>query len=283
MRRWVSTAAAAALLAASAHAAPSRVVTLGGDVTEIAFALGAQARVVCDDQTSLYPDAAHKLPQVGYLRTLAAEGVLSCKPDLIIASAEAGPPAAVAQLAASGIRFVQVPSAHGAEAVADKIGTIADALGIRARGEALKARYRAALAAALRKLAAYRDHPRAVFLMAQGPSGAMAAGRDTAADAMLTLAGARNVAAGFSGYKALTPEAAIALSPDVIVVADHAVTMMGGMEAFRTRPEIAMTPAGKSGRIVTMDALLLLGFGPRTPQALTLLAQALRAPAKATH
>jgi iron complex transport system substrate-binding protein len=92
---------------------------------------------------------------------------------------------------------------------------------------------------------------------------------------MLTLAGAENAAGQFDGYKPMTPEAALVLAPDVIIVADHAVKMLGGIEAFRARPEIAMTPAGKSGRIVAMDALLLLGFGPRTPDALTALATAL--------
>ena len=273
MMRTLVLAAVATLLAVPAEA--QRVVTLGGDVTEIAYALGAGDSIVCDDQTSLYPVAATKLPQVGYLRTLAAEGVLSCKPDLIVMSDDAGPPAAVAQLDASGVRVVHVPNAHSAEAVADKIGAVADALGVHDKGEALKARYRAALADARRKLDAYRDHPRAIFLMAQGPGGAMAAGRGSAADAMLTAAGAVNAAGGFDGYKAMTPEAAVALAPDVIVIADHAVKMLGGMEAFRARPEIALTPAGRSGRIFAMDALLLLGFGPRTPEALIALAKAL--------
>ncbi|MEI9991974.1 MAG: ABC transporter substrate-binding protein [Rhizomicrobium sp.] len=283
MKRAIGLAAALWLVAAPSSAAPAgRIVTLGGDVTEIVFALGQQGRIVCDDQTSLYPAAATKLPQVGYLRTLAAEGVLSCKPDLILASEDAGPPAAMTQLGTTGIPIVHVPNAHSADAVPAKIAIIAEALGVADRGKALQDRYRTALAGVKVRLAAFRDHPRAVFLMAQGPGGAMAAGRDTAADVMLTLAGAQNVASGFSGYKPLTPEAAIDLKPDVIIVADHAVRMLGGIESLRARPEIAMTPAGQSGRIVAMDALLLLGFGPRTPDALAALAAALHAPAIAT-
>ncbi len=280
MRRAIGFGAALWLAATPSLAAPAaRIVTLGGDVTEIVFALGQQSRIVCDDQTSLYPEAASRLPQVGYLRTLAAEGVLSCKPDLILASEDAGPPAAMTQLGATGIPIVHVPNAHSAEGVTAKIATVADALGVPDRGKALQDKYRAALADAKARLAAFHDRPRAVFLMAQGPGGAMAAGRDTAADAMLTLAGAENVAAGFSGYKPLTPESAIALKPDVIIVADHAARLLGGIAALRARPEIAMTPAGKSGRVVAMDALLLLGFGPRTPDALAALAVALHAPA----
>ncbi len=267
----------AASLAGLAHGAPAqRVVTLGGDVTEIVYALGAGGRVVCDDQSSLYPAAATKLPRVGYVRTLAAEGVLSCKPDLILVSEDAGPPAAVTQLAASGARMARITNAHSPDAVPVKIGVIAEALGVPDRGDRLRADYHTRLAAARARVSALKGHPRALFLMAQGPGGAMAAGRGSAADAMLTLAGARNVAGGFDGYKPLTPEAAIALAPEVIIVADQAERMLGGRKALLARPEIAMTPAGKSGRVVAMDALLLLGFGPRTPDALLALAAALR-------
>ncbi len=53
------------ILSAATAAAPQRVVTLGGDVTEIVFALGQGGDIACDDQTSLYPSAATRLPQVG--------------------------------------------------------------------------------------------------------------------------------------------------------------------------------------------------------------------------
>ncbi len=266
-------------LSIAASAAPSasarRIVSLGGDVTEIVYALGQEGRLVCDDQTSLYPPAARQLPQVGYLRTLSAEGVLACRPDLILASEDAGPAAAMAQLAESGVPLVHVSNAHSPEGVLAKIAQVARPLGVSTRGEALEAQFRAALAAAQARVRLLPGQPRALFLMSQGPGGALAAGRNTAADAMLRLAGARNVAEGFSGYKPLTPEAALALQPDVIVVADYALKMLGGSAALRARPEIASTPAGRTGRIVPMDALLLLGFGPRTPEAIQELAAAL--------
>ncbi len=47
------------------------------------------------------------------------------------------------------------------------------------------------------------------------------AGRDTAADAVLRLAGAHNVLAGERGYKALSAEGAVSLKPEVIVTTTH--------------------------------------------------------------
>ena len=82
------SAVAAAWLAGLcvAQAAPERVVTLGGSVTEIVYGLGQGARLVGDDQSSLYPPEARRLPSVGYYRAVPVEGVLSLKPDLVLAS-----------------------------------------------------------------------------------------------------------------------------------------------------------------------------------------------------
>lgn len=275
MLKKILLAAALAAGTTAQAAPPGRVVSLGGDVTEIVYALGEGNRLVCADQTSTYPAAAAKLPQVGYLRTLSAEGVMSCKPDMILAAEAAGPDAAMKQLAASGVRIVTVTGDDTVEAVRRKIVAVAEALGTAEPGKKLLARFDAAMKATDAKLAGYKDRPRAIFLMAHGPGGAMAAGSGTAANAMLTLAKAENVARAFHGYKPLTPEAAIALKPDVIVIDAMSLKSLGGMAAFKARPEIAMTPAAKSGRIVSVDTMFVLGFGPRTPEAIATLAKAL--------
>jgi iron complex transport system substrate-binding protein len=260
---------------AAAQGAATRVVSLGGDVTETVFALGEGKRLVCADQTSVFPAAAAKLPQVGYLRTLSAEGVMSCRPDLILASEAAGPAAALKQLAASGVRIARITGAETPDAARKKIASVADALGIADHGRAMLEHFDAAMTATEAALKAYTDRPRAIFLMAHGPGGALAAGQGTAAHAMLALAHAENAAAGLSGYKPLTPEASLALHPDVIVIDAMSLKSLGGIEAFKARPEIQNTPAAKTGRIVAVDTMFTLGFGPRTPEAITALAKAI--------
>lgn len=264
-----------ALIAGAAAAEPARIVSLGGDVTEIVYALGEEGRLVGVDQTSMHPLAARALPQIGYVRMLSAEGTLSLTPDLAIAAHAAGPPAVLEQLRDAGVVLVQIPDAQSIDGVYAKIDAVAKALGAETNALALKSSIAARMTRIEAALARVTDRPKAVFLMAQGPGGAMAAGAGSAADAMLRLAGAENVAGAFEGYKPLTAESAVALAPDVIVIADHAAAMMGGVDALRSRPEIALTPAGQNGRIVAMDALLLLGFGPRTPEAIVTLAKAL--------
>lgn len=88
MMRWLLLLIAFPLLS---HAAVERLVTLGGDVTEIVYALHAEESLVARDSTSSWPPAAQKLPDVGYLRQLNAEGILALRPQLVLASAQAQP------------------------------------------------------------------------------------------------------------------------------------------------------------------------------------------------
>ena len=276
MRSLLVAAFAAALsLVGAAAAQAERVVSIGGDVTEIVYALGEGKRLVGVDQTSMYPAETKALPQVGYLRNLAAEGILSLKPELIIAGAHAGPPAVLEQLRDAKIKIVLVPAEESVAGVYAKIDAVAAALGVPQKAATLKASIQKRMAAVEAALKPVDSKAKAMFLLAQGPGGAIAAGKGTAADSMIKLAHATNVAAGFDGYKPLTPESAVALAPDVIIVAEHAVAMLGGLDKVTQSPEIAITPAGKNNRIVVMDALLLLGFGPRTPDAIATLARAI--------
>ena len=88
---------------------PPRIVTLGGTITEIVFALGAGERVVGVDASSSFPEAVNQLPKVAYHRRLSAEGVLSLRPTLIIATTEAGPPEAIQQLRSAGVTVLVLP------------------------------------------------------------------------------------------------------------------------------------------------------------------------------
>ncbi|MEM9140943.1 MAG: ABC transporter substrate-binding protein, partial [Pseudomonadota bacterium] len=98
-----------------------RIVIAGGDLAEIAFALGAGDRVIAVDSTATYPAEASEKEQIGYVRRLSAEGVLSLTPDLLIAAHDAGPPLALDQIMAAGVPVLTGPALEGADAVAAKI------------------------------------------------------------------------------------------------------------------------------------------------------------------
>ncbi len=146
----------------------SRIVTLGGPVTEIVFALGAGKPVVAVDTSSSYPPEVRDLPQVGYQRTLSAEGVLALNPTLILATNEAGPPEAIQQLQDAGVDVLVLESEDTVEGVKEKIRGFARALGREAEGEALIARIEAALAEARAYVAESSERPRVMFIYARG-------------------------------------------------------------------------------------------------------------------
>lgn len=268
-------AAAALLLAASAQAADERIVSVGGSTTEIVYALGAGEQLAGADTTSIYPAAADALPDVGYVRQLSAEGLLSLSPDLILAGGEAGPDAALTQTAAAGVRIVKLKEGFTPAEVQAHIETVGAAIGREAEAKALNAALQQDIEQVLTDVATLDGKPRVLFLLQAGRGGMLVAGDHTAAKAMIELAGGESAVSGFTGYKPFSPEAATAAAPDVLLVTDQTVEMLGGTSKLLADPALAATPAGKAKRIVSMDALYLAGFGPRLAHAVRDLAAAL--------
>jgi iron complex transport system substrate-binding protein len=253
----------------------SRLVTVGGAITEIVYALGAGAKLVGVDTSSTYPEAATTLPRVGYQRLLSAEGVLSLNPFLILVSAEAGPPAAISQLRATGAAVLKVPVAYTVDGVQAKIRMVAQALDLERRGEELVQLLMQDIAEAKVMLHRIRSQPRVLFIYARSSGALQVSGFGTAADAMIRLAGGVNAVTGYEGYRPLTAEAVVAAAPDVILLPMRSLEILGGLDGLLTAPGLALTPAGEKRRIVAMDDLYLLGFGPRTGQAVRELASRL--------
>ncbi|WP_145108877.1 heme/hemin ABC transporter substrate-binding protein [Cereibacter sediminicola] len=260
-------------LASPAAAEPQRILSIGGAVTEIVYALGQQDRLVGRDTTSSWPPEAGALPDVGYMRALSPEGVLSLVPDLILAEAGAGPAEAMEAIRAASVPVVTVPDVLSPEGVADKIRTVAEALGQRDRGEALAGTVLAEIEAVAASTSAEPQKRRAVFLLSTTGGRLMAAGEGSSAEVMLQLAGAENALSGFQGYKQVSDEAMIAAAPDVVVMMARDETPAAA-DIFAL-PALAASPAASGRQLVTLDGLFLLGFGPRTGQAVRALHDAL--------
>jgi len=253
----------------------SRIVTLGGTITEIVFALGVGERVVGVDASSSFPETVNQLPKVAYHRRLSAEGVLSLRPTLIIATTEAGPPEAIQQLESAGVAVLVLPHEPTVENAIAKIERIAAALNVQARGTALIQALKKELNQVQSSIPQTAAQAKILFLYARGQGTLMVAGQDTSADTMIGLAGGTNAVQGYSGYKPLTSEAAVAAAPDLILLMDSGLESIGGAQGLWQLPGLALTPAGQQGRVLSMDGLFLLGFGPRLGQAALALNEAL--------
>jgi len=254
-----------------------RLVTISGAITEVVYLLGAEGQLVGTDTTSLYPAAALRTPKVGYMRQLSAEGLLSLRPDAVIATTESGPPVVLDQLRSAGVRLELVVADHTWGEVQRKVQAVGRASARDAQARALQARLDDEWSALQASVASAGGRkPRVLFVLSHSAS-PQVAGEKTAAHAVIGFAGGINCVGGFNGYRPMTAEAMARAAPDVILTSSQSIEAHGGLEKFWERPELALTPAYRNRALITQDALLLLGFGPRLPAAMTDLHRRLQA------
>jgi iron complex transport system substrate-binding protein len=254
---------------------PSRIVAIGGSITEIVFALGEEGKLIARDSTSIYPEAALKLPDVGYMRALSPEGVLSVDPSAVIALDGSGPKEAVDVLKKAKVAYLAVPETYDRAGILAKIRLVGEAIGAGDKTAALLASVDKDLAAAEARAAKIEKRQRVLFILSAEGGKIMAAGAGTAADGIIKLAGGENAVTGFHGYKQLSEEAILTAAPDLILMMSRAGSNGPAESELLAHPAIAATPAGEKKRLVRMDGAYLLGFGPRTAGAAHDLAVAL--------
>lgn len=245
----------------------ARVISIGGSITEIIFALEEQDKLVARDSTSTFPQAAETLPDVGYMRALSPEGVLSLKPDLIIAKEGSGPPEAVQVLKQASIEYIEVPDRFDQKGVDDAIRIVAEALGVSEKGDALRADVSQQFSEISAVVGQVDEAESVLFILSMQSGRILAAGTNTAADGIIDLAGAKNAIQEFEGYKPLNEEAIITANPDVVLMMDRGGDHGAATADLFAHPAIQATNAGKSKKLIRMNGLYLLGFGPRTAAA----------------
>lgn len=247
---------------------PERIVVAGGVITEVIYALGLQERIVGVDSTSQFPAEALKdKANVGYVRALSAEGVLSLKPTFIMLIDGAGPPDAVSLLTESGVRIARIGDGLTPEGVASKIAAIGTAIGAAAPAERLSEQTRARFEELANLRAGIAKKKRVLFLLSLQNGRALVGGRNSSADAIISLAGGINVADAIEGYKPMTDEAIAAAAPEMVLMMRNSSAHNTTPDELFAMPSFSQTPAAKEKRLVHMDGLYLLGFGPRTPMA----------------
>ncbi|KZZ42655.1 MAG: ABC transporter substrate-binding protein [Saccharospirillaceae bacterium] len=237
-----------------------RIISIDGSITEIVYELGAGGQLVAVDTTSRHPKAALELPDVGYMRRLSTEGILSMQPDMVIASQDAGPAEVFTQLQQAGVEVVRIQSQYSLDGVLAKVDQVAQALGEQQKGKQLQQNIRQKTEQALAEIPEGASR-KSLFILGAGNRGLMAAGKNTQAQAMLDLVSADNVME-YEGYKPVSAEGALLANPEVVLVAYTGPADPEGLTA-----SLAMTDAQKNNRIHTINTSVVLGFGPRLAEA----------------
>ncbi|WP_407976517.1 hemin ABC transporter substrate-binding protein [Brucella pseudogrignonensis] len=252
----------------------SRIVSLGPDVTEIIFALGAGDKIIAVDRSSKYPADTAMKANVGYRRSLSPEGILTLNTDLIIASEDIGPPETTDVLNQSAVEILYIPVDNSRAGLVKKIGLIAKRLDLEKEGDALTQKviddFDAATAYAS-KISAEKQK-KVVFF--HGLARLSGAGSDTAADAFIRYAGGINPLSVYSGYKPVSEEWLVKAEPDVVLMLSDGNGGPTREEVF-SHKALQQTPAANSQSLVVLEGPYMLGFGPRTAEAIRKLAAAL--------
>jgi iron complex transport system substrate-binding protein len=177
-----------------------------------------------------------------------------------------GPKETIDVLEAAKVPLVLVPDVFSEQGLLDKISLVGRAMGADKRAECLTAVVADDLTQ-LRALRAKVAKPvRVMFVMSLMNGRALAAGKNTAANEIIALAGAVNAIDGYDGYKIISDEAIVAAKPDVVLSIQRGKDSVDA-EAVYVHPAFALTPVAANKTFISMEGLYLLGFGPRTAAA----------------
>ncbi|WP_350335397.1 heme/hemin ABC transporter substrate-binding protein [Coralliovum pocilloporae] len=245
-----------------------RIVSIGGAVTETIYALGKGDLVIATDTTSSVPASVQSKPNVGYMRALSAEGVLSTNPTMIIATEGSGPRETMELLQSASLPLVIIPEDFTPEGLGRRIKAIGAAIGEKDKAADMSRAVQDRLSDLSAETSAIPDADRKkiLFVLSAQDGRILAAGTDTEAHAMIEFAGGINVLPSISGYKPVSPEAISDAAPDVILVMTRS-NHPYDIDALLKSPSLKRTPAGQNKHVVAMNGLYLLGFGPRTADA----------------
>lgn len=261
-----------ASLQATAADLPQRWVSAGGALSEWVSVLGGESKLVGVDTTSQHPQSLKKLPSIGYQRSLSAEGILSLRPDILIGSEEMGPPPVIAQVKSAKVRVELFSAQPDLPTLEKNVTHLGQLLGAQAQAAQLLESYQQQLTAQKARVAELQTKhkaPGVLVLIGHAGGKPLIAGKDTAADWLLQRAGGHNLAT-HTGYKPFSVESLAGLDPEVLVLADRALSGEAAKAAlFKENPILNSSRAAKTGRVLELDPTLLVGgLGPRLPAAL---------------
>lgn len=242
-----------------------RIISLNGTVSEVLVALGKEKSIIGVDMRSTYPNTLKKNSQdLGSVRSLSIETLLSLRPTKIYATNNDLSEDQLKQFDHTDAKMEMMNQEFTIEGTKALIKSIATSLGVKNYDIMLKK-----IDSDLEHVKPLANKPRVLFIYAGKTGDLMVSGKATPIDEIIRIAGGENAVKGFEGFKPLTPEAIVSENPDYILLYDTVLESMGGVDGVLKTKGLKSTNAGQNRRVIAMDALLLVGFGPRVGEAAT--------------
>ena len=255
------------------------VVTLGPSASSIVSALGVDVTASDTESVKLLEKAENKqnkqnkqVKDVGYMRALTIESLLSVKPNIVIADASISPLSVLTRLQAFDIQTTLLTEVKSLNDVEKNIKEIASKLGKQKEGQQLITTLQQQTEQTDKIVNAYTKEnngkPKQVMMLLQiSANGAYMLGKDTQSDRWLQLIKAHNILS-FSGMRPLSKEGLMSLKPQVIVIAQASANMVKPYHQV-----LDYLHEKYHTKIVTIDASRIDNFGAEFGQTELLLAQ----------
>jgi iron complex transport system substrate-binding protein len=248
----------------------TRIVSLVPSVTELIYALGGEDRLAGRTDFCDYPPAALQKPSVGGMISPSLEAIVALRADLVVATTAGNREETVLQLRRLGLPTYIVTADRVAE-VFDLVARVGELTGRTAAVASLVTQMNERIARIRKLVQPYRS-PRVLYVL--WPDPLIVPGRHALVTELIEIAGGRSVTAvDGDAYPRYSLEAAVAASPEVILLASHG--SRAGAAVKEKWERLASLPAIKTGRLHAVDGDLMHRYGPRMIDGLAQIARAI--------
>jgi len=249
---------------------PTAIISLSPTATEMLYAIGAGDQMKAVDEYSDYPPEAPRTKLSGLDPNI--EAIVGYHPDLVVVAGDTT--GLTGRLRSFGIPVLSLPAANTLLDVYRQIAELGEATGHRIQAASLAARMRSEIASIV------RSTPRAAapitYYYELDPT-YYSVTSTTFVGSLLSLLGMRSIAdtaeGANSGYPQISAEYIIRADPDFVILADT-VCCAQNARTIAARPGWSVIRAVNSGHIVGLNDDIASRCGPRLPQLVAQIAQA---------
>jgi len=259
---------------------PTRIVSLSATTTEDLYAVGAGSQVVAVDQDSDYPAGVPKTSLSGLTPNI--EAIAKYNPSLVVASQDSG--GLVAGMTKLGVPVLIEPAVATLAAAYAQIDQVGQATGHAAKAATVVTGMQRQIAADVKQ--AGTSHQGLTYYYELSANPFYSATSSTFIGQVVGLFGLKNIADKASkpsdgGYPELSQEYIVTAKPQIIFLADNQAADGGQTPAIvAKRPGWSGIPAVQRGEVIGLNDDIASRWGPRLPDLVAEIAQAVEAASK---
>ena len=253
-----------------------RIVSLGPNVTEIIYALGAGDSLVGRTDYCNYPEQAFSVTSIGTLWEPNLEAILGLNANIAIASSIVDP-SFIESLNNAGISSFQFYEEESLEGTFRLIQEVADAIGKTEEGKALVQSMKDRIETVMAKVAAIPEDQKksTMYIISYGDWGDYAATGETYLNDVIEAAGGIN-AAKDGYYWSISKELLLSQDPDTILLGAYSYTDTAATIAdFSSLAPYSELTASKTGNVYTINGDAAERQGVRTADTVEEIARIL--------